>query len=318
MTVPSEIHPKPKIAILLSIYNGEKYLAEQIDSLLTQSYRNTIIVIRDDGSDDRSLEIAQEYQASSPENFHVLPLDGENKGASGGFAHLMEYVLANKQKLDIDKAYLMFCDQDDVWFSDKVELQVNAMLTAEKETGRNDLPVLVHSDLEVVSSEKSLIAKSFIAFQGLEIQRNKFPQLVISNLITGCTVLINEALATKALPISDKAIMHDWWLAIVAAAFGRIIFLDTPLIYYRQHENNTIGAKEFVRSDFTRTGFWQRILATKPNGHLIEVGIQAAGFRCRFGDELSARNNIALFLCSSMRLKIGFIQRGFYRLARRF
>ncbi len=129
---------------------------------------------------------------------------------------------------------------------------------------------------------------------------------------------LDEILAVKALPISDKAIMHDWWLAIVAAAFGKVIFLDTPLIYYRQHENNTIGAKKFVRPPLTRLSFWRRLVSSRANPHLNEVGIQAAQFKRSFGRELSARNNLVLFLCSGMRVKVGFIQRGFYRVARRF
>jgi len=318
MTAPSKITAKPKIAILLSIYNGEKYLAEQIDSLLAQSYKDLLIVIRDDGSIDKSLSIAQAYAESNPIHFHILPADAENKGASGGFAFLMGYVLANKEKLGLEKAYLMFCDQDDVWFDNKVELQISAMLQAEKSLGSYNTPVLIHSDLEVVSSKKAFIAKSLVSFQGLEIQRNRFPNLLISNLVTGCTALINEALAEKALPIPNTAIMHDWWLAIVASAFGKVIFLEMPLIYYRQHDNNAIGAKEFMRPSPTKLSFWQRILSLKPNKHLIEVGIQAAEFKRCFGGELSARNHLALFLCAGMRLKIGFIQRGFYRLARRF
>ena len=324
MTDPSNISLKPelqfkhKIAIVLSIYNGEKYLVEQIDSLLRQTYKNLVIVIRDDGSDDKSFTIVQKYASMHPERFHVLALDKQNKGASGGFAFLMEYVLANKTTLGLGKAYLMFCDQDDVWFDNKVELQMGAMSQTEKESSAANTPVLIHSDLEVVSSDKTLIAKSLVSFQGLEIERNRFPNLVISNLVTGCTALINEALAIKALPISNRAIMHDWWLAIVASAFGEVVFLERPLIYYRQHNNNTIGAKEFVRPSVTKLSFWRRRLSSKPNKHLIEVGMQAAEFKECFGDELSLRNNLALFLCAGMRIKIGFIQRGFYRLARRF
>jgi glycosyltransferase involved in cell wall biosynthesis len=318
MTVPSNSSLQPKIAILLSIYNGEKYLVEQIDSLLSQTYKNTVIVIRDDGSSDKSHAIAQEYASLHPGSFHILALDAENKGASGGFAFLMEYVVANKQMLGLEKAYLMFCDQDDVWFDNKVELQMGAMSQTEKKSIAANTPVLIHSDLEVVSSDKTLIAKSLILFQGLEIERNRFPNLIISNLVTGCTALINEALAIKALPISNGAIMHDWWLAIVASAFGEVVFLKRPLIYYRQHDNNTIGAKKFVRPSVTKLSLWRRILSSKPNKHLIEVGMQAAEFKERFGDELSRRNNLALFLCACMRIKIGFIQRGFFRLARRF
>ena len=122
------------------------------------------------------------------------------------------------------------------------------------------LPIIVHSDLEVVSEQNTVIAKSLISYQGLEIERNSFPNLVISNLVTGCTALINEPLAEKALPIPEKAIMHDWWLALVASAFGKLVYLDIPLVHYRQHGNNTIGAKEFTKVSVVSMSLWRRIL----------------------------------------------------------
>jgi hypothetical protein len=112
--------------------------------------------------------------------------------------------------------------------------------------------------------------------------------------------------------------MHDWWLAMTAAAFGQIVFLDQPLIHYRQHQNNTIGAKEFLKSTPASRSFWQKVFATKANEHLIEVGVQAAAFRQRFGKELEFRDRVALTLCSGMRIRVAFIQRIFYKLARRF
>lgn len=308
----------PKIAILLATYNGEKYLAEQLDSLLSQTYQNTIIVVRDDGSSDNSIAVVKSYAEKYPKQFHVLPSDTANQGASGSFALLMRYVLDNKSLLGLSQAYMMFCDQDDVWFENKVQTQVDAMQSAEASSTVSEKPLLIHCDLEVVSSRNKLIAPSLIAFQGLEIHRNRFPNLVISNLVTGCTALINEALARKSLPIADNAIMHDWWVALVAAAFGQVIFLDQALIHYRQHENNTIGAKEFVTPAPTSRSFWERVFARKPNEHLVEVGIQAAEFRRRFGKELSSRDNLGLFVSARMQIKIGSIQRIFYRLARRF
>ncbi len=200
MTVFSNTFSKPehKIAIVLSIYNGEKYLVEQIDSLLNQTYKNLVIVVRDDGSDDKSFTIVEKYASMHPQRFHVLVRDNQNKGASGGFAFLMAYVLANKTTLGLEKAYLMFCDQDDVWFNNKVEMQMEAMLKAE-DADRN-CPVLIHSNLQVVPSEKILSANSFVLFQELEIKRNTFPNLFLSNLLTCFTVLIN-----KILP---QAIIH--------------------------------------------------------------------------------------------------------------
>jgi hypothetical protein len=157
-----------------------------------------------------------------------------------------------------------------------------------------------------------------ISYQGLEIERNSFPNLVISNLVTGCTALINEPLAEKALPIPEKAIMHDWWLALVATAFGKLVYLDIPLVHYRQHGNNTIGAKEFTKVSVVSMSLWSRMLAPKPSEHLIEVSIQAAEFNRRYGSQLSGRERLSLRLCIGMGIKIGIVQRLMYRLARRF
>lgn len=306
-----------KIAVLLSTYNGAKFLAEQIDSLLAQTHNNFILVVRDDGSRDDTLSILEAYVREHGERIHLLPPDGDNLGASGGFAHLIDYTLRNRQALGLERAYMMFCDQDDTWFPDKIERLLCAMLSAEEEAA-SSLPVLVHSDLEVVSEQNTVIAKSLIHYQGLEIERNRFPNLVISNLVTGCTALINEELAEKALPIPSSAIMHDWWLALVATAFGRLVYLDTPLVHYRQHGNNTIGAKEFSKVSATDIALWRRLLVRKPNAHLYEVSVQAAAFRRRYAAELSLRQRLSLRVCSGMGIRIGIVQRFMYRLARRF
>lgn len=306
-----------KIAVLLSTYNGERFLGEQLNSLLAQSYSDFILVVRDDGSSDRTVAILEGYALANPGQIHLLPRDDENKGASGGFAFLIDYVLKNKTAIGLESAYMMFCDQDDTWFPDKIEKQVAAMMEAEADRGSAQA-VLVHSDLEVVSEQNTVISRSFVSYQGLEIERNSFPNLVISNLVTGCTALINETLAAKALPIAVNAIMHDWWLGLVAAAFGRIVYLDMPLVHYRQHENNAIGAKEFTNVSAVNMTLWRRILTRKANDHLVEVAIQAAEFRRRYGVELSGRQRVNLRLCGGMGIKIGIVQRFLYRVARKF
>ncbi len=306
-----------KIAVLLSTYNGEKFLGEQLESLLAQSNKNFILVVRDDGSTDRTVSILESYARDHSERIRLLPHDGKNKGASGGFAFLVDYVLKNKESLALQSAYMMFCDQDDTWYPQKIEKQLALMMATEADND-SSLPIIVHSDLEVVSEQNTVIAKSLINYQGLEIERNSFPNLVISNLVTGCTALINESLAEKALPIPENAIMHDWWLALVATAFGKLVYLDTPLVHYRQHGNNTIGAQEFTKVSVVSMSIWRRILARKPNEHLIEVSIQAAEFRRRYGSQLSGRERLSLRLCIGMGIRIGIVQRLMYRLARRF
>ena len=309
----------PKIAILLSTYNGTKYLEEQLDSILNQTYSNYVIVARDDGSYDDTIQLLNKYAKKFTDKFHLLEQDLLNLGASDSFSYLIEYVLENKQSLGLESAYMMFCDQDDIWSLEKIDKQIDEMIKVEKhQTGTKPIPVLIHSNLRVVSEDKSLIAESFVHYQGLEIERNRFTNLVISNVVTGCTVFINEALARKAVPVSKEAIMHDWWLSLVASAFGKLVFIDAPLVSYRQHDANAIGAKESVQSTLVDRSFWQKTLGCKSNAHLSEVARQAADFRNRFGQELTTRDNIGLQISSCMGAKVGILQRIFYRIARRF
>ena len=309
----------PKIAILLSTYNGTKYLEEQLDSILNQTYSNYVIVARDDGSYDDTIQLLNKYAKKFTDKFHLLEQDLLNLGASDSFSYLIEYVLENKQSLGLESAYMMFCDQDDIWSLEKIHKQIDEMLKVEKQqTGTKPVPVLIHSNLRVVSEEKSLIAESFVHYQGLEIERNRFTNIMISNVVTGCTAFINEALARKAVPVSKEAIMHDWWLSLVASAFGKLVFIDAPLVSYRQHDANAIGAKESVQSTLVDRSFWQKTLGCKSDAHLSEVARQAADFRNRFGQELTTHDNIGLQISSCMGAKVGILQRIFYRIARRF
>jgi len=219
------------INLLLSTYNGEKYLKEQLDSLLAQTYKNIEIIVRDDGSSDGTLDILNTYD--------VVVLDSsENVGPKKSFASLLEYAVQNT-----DSDYFMFCDQDDVWNQDKIENIYNRML--ELESKYLDLPLLVHSDLEVVDENLVSIHKSFMYYQHIDAKQNKLNNLLIQNTVTGCTMMINRKLVEIALPIPKEAIMHDWWLGLVATKFGKISYLDETTIKYRQHVKNSVGAKQF-------------------------------------------------------------------------
>ena len=181
----------PKIAILLSTFNGAKFLQEQLDSLLSQTYSNIIIVIRDDGSFDPTPDITSYFAESHGDKVHIVENNKRNLGASASFSFLIEYVLEKKSELGLDEAYMMFCDQDDIWHKDKIEPQVNSMLEVENVKSRDDAtpPILIHTDLQVVSEENESIAGSLIQYQGLEIERNRFANMVISNLAVSYTHL---------------------------------------------------------------------------------------------------------------------------------
>lgn len=310
----------PRVAILLSTFNGDKYLEEQLDSLLVQTYSNFVVVVRDDGSSDNTVEILNRYCSTHPAHFHLVSAQNDqqanrNLGASGGFSYLMKYALNNKQALGLQTAYLMFCDQDDVWFRDKIEQQMKCMLQVEAENS-DSTPILVHSDLQVVAADKSLISRSMARYQGLETSRNKFVHIAISNLVTGCTALLNEHLATKALPVPENAIMHDWWLAMVATSFGKLEFMDQPLVYYRQHGSNTIGAKEHDVGTASRLRRIARALSLAPNKHLQEVAKQATAFTERYGQELTQDNKEGLDRAEKLSNSIGIFQRIAFRRAR--
>ncbi|PWE19061.1 glycosyltransferase family 2 protein [Aliarcobacter skirrowii] len=220
-----------KITILLSTYNGKKYIKEQLDSIFNQTYKNIEIIVRDDGSSDNTIEILKSY--------NIEPIDTKiNLGAMGSFEELLKYAVQNS-----NSDYFMFCDQDDVWEIDKVEKTLAKMQEMKQQFG--DIPLLVHTNLEVVDESLNTINDSFMNFQKIDPKKNNFHNLLIQNTITGCTVMINRKLAQMCLPIPDGAIMHDWWIGLLASQFGKIGYIDEATIKYRQHTSNTIGAKGF-------------------------------------------------------------------------
>lgn len=224
-----------KIAILMATYNGEKYVAEQIDSLFMQSYTDWELFIHDDGSTDKTPEIIDTFEKKYPDKVHVLHADACG-GAKENFFFLLRQVRA---------PYIMFCDQDDIWVPDKIEATFLQMRSVEQQS-ETEVPVLVFSDLSVVDSDLHLIAERMSLYQELDPRRIHPENIIIQNVITGCTVMINQALAELAgRPTKlENIIMHDWWCALVAACFGKISFVDRPLVFYRQHEGNSVGAKK--------------------------------------------------------------------------
>lgn len=227
------------VAILLAVYNGEKYLKEQLESILSQTYTDIKIIIRDDGSKDKSPSIIDEYCQNYPQK--IIALSGEpTGGAATNFAALLN---------ECDADYIMFCDQDDVWLPDKIEKTISAMKEAEN---GGEVPVLVHSDLKVVDQNLNIISPSFFSFQQLKQNSVTLSRLLVQNYVTGCTIMINRALKQKCGMIPDGCIMHDWWLALVAEIFGKMVCLEETTMLYRQHSNNQVGAKAAYGFSFIR------------------------------------------------------------------
>lgn len=220
-----------KIAILLATYNGEKYIGEQLDSIFSQTYKDWVVYIHDDGSKDRTMQIVSEYAEKYPEQ--VVIVDGPSTGgARNNFFYLMSKV---------DSEYYMCCDQDDVWMPEKIEKTFRLM----KETETNkEIPCLIFTDLTVVDGELNIIAEQMSKYQNLECKNTSINQMLMQNVVTGCTMMMNKALCEMSTQYKNvnNIIMHDWWVAIIAEQFGKVGYLDEPTILYRQHGNNTVGA----------------------------------------------------------------------------
>lgn len=226
---------KNTVAICMATYNGERFLGEQIDSILRQTYTDWILFIRDDHSSDRTPEIIAEYVRKYSGKIIQLSDDGVVcASAKKNFATVLRSVSDS-----YDFSYYMFADQDDVWLNTKIEKSLFALRHAESE---HDGPLLVHTDLKVVDQNLSVLGESFFAYRALNPDVADLRHLLIQNNVTGCTMLWNKKL-NDLLDLQNEAVaMHDWWITLVACTFGRIICLKEPQILYRQHENNVVGA----------------------------------------------------------------------------
>ena len=225
------------ISILLASYNGEKFIAEQIESVLCQTVQDFYLYIRDDKSTDGTLSIVNGYAERYANKVFV----SQNEANSGGAKHnFMNMMIERKDD------YVMLCDQDDVWRQDKIEVTLNEMLKLEK-IYNYKTPLLVQTDLVVVDENLETLSPSYKIAMNMDYRRTKLENLVIQNTLTGCTVMYNHALADLITEDPPFMVMHDWWLMLVASAFGKIGSLDSKTVLYRQHGENEIGAKD-VRS----------------------------------------------------------------------
>lgn len=292
----------PKIDILLAAYEGEKFLAGQIDSILNQTYQNFRLFIRDDASSDQTPSIAESYVKQHPGKIVFIP-GKKRMGVKSNFSELMEISSA---------PYIMFSDQDDVWMPYKLESSLEEMLRLEKFYGNQ--PYLIHSDLSVVDEQLQPIDPSFWNYAHLNPATGEsLNRLLNQNVVTGCTVMANRLLIELAKPIPYEAFMHDWWLALTAACFGKIGRIQKPTLYYRQHTKNTLGAQKFGSFKNLIAGF------RKLNNNEIRKFQQASVFYHRYHDLFDADDKktikafLNLQLCSWGQKRYSICKHGFFK-----
>ncbi|WP_447642214.1 MULTISPECIES: glycosyltransferase family 2 protein [Chitinophagaceae] len=226
-----------EVEILLSTYNGEKYLAEQLDSILGQTYGNFSITIRDDHSTDGTLAVIQKYISKYPAKISLYkdPIwKHKNMGSTFSFGRLMQQATGR---------YLMFCDQDDVWMEDKIAITLTRFQSLEAENPNT--PILVFTDMKEVDEQLKELNPSFIHNQKLLPDVKDEPLKVLAmNVVAGCTTMFNKQCVDVVLPFPSKKVIHDHWMAINVSQYGVVDYINRPTLYYRQHSHNVVGANK--------------------------------------------------------------------------
>jgi len=218
-----------RVEVLMSTFNGCRYLEKQIDSILAQSLNNVKLTIRDDGSTDDTLSVLNRY--SSMKDIDIY--GEENVGVVGSFFELI-------YKVDDSSQFVAFSDQDDVWHQRKLEVALDKLSRAE-----GGKPAMYCSRTRLVDEELRFIAL------GRGISRPVgLKNAVLQNIATGCTVVLNRE-AVDALKVKRPDIkninMHDWWIYLVISGLGEVIFDNESYIDYRQHDSNVIGGSSGIK-----------------------------------------------------------------------
>lgn len=221
------------IAILMTTYNGEKFLDNQIESIISQSFKDWKLYVRDDGSSDRTTDILNKYVLKDKRINRITDNLG-NMGVKSSFLYLLKIT---------DADYFMFCDQDDIWLPQKIECSLRAIKKCSTR-----LPGLVYTNLTTFYGEDTYKRSNFYS----RMDMANLNRILSSNGITGCTVMINRAMAEFTKYIDPtRIVMHDWWFGMCATTIGNVAYISTSTILYRQHDNNQVG---------TDTNIFKRLL----------------------------------------------------------
>ena len=263
----------------MTAFNGAEFIGEQIESILRQTDDGWHLTISDDGSTDATPRIIDGYVERHPDRIARCRPGRRFGNARDHFFYLMDAC---------DADYMLFCDQDDVWYPEKVALTGKTLRKAEAELGAGT-PILVFSDQTPTDAALNPLAPSLMRYQNQYFERFDYRSILMQNVVTGGAMGVNRALVRLAgnRPDLEGVIMHDWWLAAVAARFGHIVYIDTPLGAYRQHGGNAVGAK-----DVSSAGYVARKLSSlrEVRRTIENKKAQAAAFHRAYADKLTDRD----------------------------
>lgn len=275
------------VSIVLATYNGERYIKEQIDSILQNSYKNWTLEICDDGSTDGTLVCVREYMKKYPDKI-FLHVNEPRLGVTKNF-------LAGVQRTKGD--YIMFCDQDDVWMPEKIACTLNHIKAREQLYGK-EIPVATFTDTRLADEQLQEFHPSFFQYNALDTNKTDLAHMLMENKVIGCTTMFNRALAEKIKVLPEHARYHDWWVGLLAASMGDLSFYKQATMLYRQHTQNVVGAQNFVQYVVRRMK--NKALQKET---LLQNQMQAREFLETYGAELSGENKELMERFSSLHKK---------------
>ncbi len=261
-------HSKPLLSIAMTTYNGEQFLRQQIDSILNQSYQDFELIICDDRSTDKTLNIIHTYMDRNP-NIKLYK-NAQRLGLVKNFEKAI--TLCNQN-------YIALADQDDIWEKNKLEILMSEIKQIEE--ADNNTPIMIHSDLRMINDENKTIKKSYFNFRSYTLTDTKNLSHILGPCgVMGNTILINRSLKKHILPFPDDLIVHDYWIALINEIYGIRVTIDQPLVNYRIHETNLSNSVHSLKNSVLSTNIFnynlpymhigrEKLLRTLLNDHTI-------------------------------------------------
>ncbi len=274
-------------------FNGADYIEEQIASIQEQTYKNWRLLIRDDGSSDGTMNILHRL-AGADSRIQISKDKGNKRGAAHGYLWLLQHISGD---------FFAFSDQDDYWLPDKLEVLLDVIGTVDP----HQKMAIVFSDSLVAENDLSIRYPSFMRFQRFNPSNaGDWRHELMQNVVSGNVLIGTAHLAKICCSVSDLSkktiLMHDWWVTLLAAFLGDLYYVSKPLVLYRQHSGNVLGAKGsgLIRylDMLIKELPWRRACE-----YMRKVGAQAHSFLESYGRILNPEHRLALRTVSKLSRK---------------
>ena len=271
------------VSIAMATYNGERYVAKQLESILAQTYKNIEVIVCDDASSDDTVSI---IEAFAKKDARVRLIKNENT---------LGYVKNFEKAISLCRGeYIALADQDDIWMEEKIA-------TLKAEIGDASL---IHSDAYLIDEKGDVFCNSYSRYERKYLYPKNIVELVFNPSVTGCSVLFTKKLQEKILPFCKDIYVHDLWISMIAYKADGITYCDKPLIRYRQHRDNQIGLSNASIKPYDRC-FETKSFYEKQKSKLVCLFSKRLGLE-REEYEL-AKKMESFFICFERANLLGFV-----------